>query len=94
MINADFFTSGIDSDILMNVLEYFIIFLVWVAWVLFNLKKQKQRYSVWSFNKNANIISSRYSEINKFTTTKDLTFQKKKKKKHTKKDKFQRQLQV
>ena len=51
--------------------------------------KQKQRFSIWSFTENANFISfhgrilSRYSEINKFKTSKDLTFQKLQK--HTKK---------
>ena len=44
--------------------------------------KQKQSFSIWSFTENANFISfhgkllSRYSEINKFETSKDLTFQK------------------
>ena len=43
MISADFFTSGISSDILMNVLEDCIIFLVWAACVLFSFYfKQKQ----------------------------------------------------
>ena len=82
LINADFFTSAIGPDILINVLEDYIIFLVWVAWLLFDIYlKQKQRHSVWSLNENANFIYFhgrilfRYSEINKFTTSKDLTFQ-------------------
>ena len=73
MINADFFTSGISPDILVNVLEDCIMFLAWVARVLLNFYlKQKQMYSGWSFNENANFSSfhgrilSGYSEINKF----------------------------
>ena len=34
LINADFFTFG--PDILMIVLEDYIIFLIWAAWVLFS----------------------------------------------------------
>ena len=74
MIIAYFFTSGISPDILMNVLEDCIIFLIWVACTLFNFyRKQKQTYLVWKFNQNANFISiyrrifSGYSEVNKFT---------------------------
>ena len=69
LVNADFFISGIDPDILMNVLKYFIIFLIWASWVLFNFHlKQKQRFSVWSFTETVSLISShgriwsRYSE--------------------------------
>ena len=47
LINADFFTSGIGPNVPMNVLEDYIIFLIWAAWVLFNFYlKQKQRFSV------------------------------------------------
>ena len=53
-----FFNSWIDSDILIKKLEDYIIFFIWAAWVLFNLYlKQKQRFSVWSFNENASFIS-------------------------------------
>ena len=57
----------------MNMFEGCIIFLVWVAYVFLNFYlKQKQRYSVWSFNENPNFIFfhgriwSGYSEANKF----------------------------
>ena len=51
-VNADFFPSGIDPDILINVLEDCIILLTWAAWVLFNFHlKQKQKFSVWSFTR-------------------------------------------
>ena len=73
-----------------NVVEDCIIFLAWAACVFFDFYlKQKHRYSVWSFTENVNFISfygrilSRYSEVNKFKTSKDLTFQKQQK--HTKK---------
>ena len=47
LIIADFFTSGIGPDILMNVLEDRIIFLIWAAWVLLDYYlKQKQKFSV------------------------------------------------
>ena len=61
----------------------------------FNLKK-KHRFSIRSFAENALFISfhegiwSRYSEINKFKTSKDLSFQKLQK--HTKICRFQRQV--
>ena len=91
MTNANFFTSGIGPDILMNALEGCITVFVWAAWFFFNFYlKQKQRYSIWSFTENANFnsfhgkILSRYSEIYKFKTNKDSTFQKYTKK-HTKK---------
>ena len=64
-------------DILINLLEDCIIFVALAARV-----KQKQRHSVWSFTENAifisfhGIILSRYSRINTFKTSKDLTFQK------------------
>ena len=56
---------------------------VWAASVLFNFYlKVKQRFSVWGFTKNASFmffhggIWSRYSEINKIKTKKDLSFRK------------------
>ena len=64
------FISGIGPDILTNVPEDRIIFLIWAALILFSFYfKQKQRFSVWSFTENAFFISfheetwSRYSEI-------------------------------
>ena len=43
LINADFFTSAIGPDFLMNVLEDCIIFLLWAVWVclIFILIKNK-----------------------------------------------------
>ena len=43
LIDADFFTSEIGPDILMNVLEDCIIFLIWAACVLlsFSLKQEQ-----------------------------------------------------
>ena len=43
-----FFTSGIGPGNMINVLEDWIIFLIWAAWVLFNFylkqkKKKKER---------------------------------------------------
>ena len=76
-----FFTSRRGPDIQMNVLEDCIKFLVKGAWVLFDFYlKQKQSYSVWSLTENINFIPfhgrilSRYSQINKFKTGKDLIF--------------------
>ena len=70
------FTFGIGPDILINVLEGCIVFLIWSAWALPNFHlKQKQEFSVWNFTENASFISfhggilSRYSEINKFKTS-------------------------
>ena len=34
LINVDFFTSGIGLDILINVIEGYIIFVIWVDWIL------------------------------------------------------------
>ena len=65
-----FFFSGVGPDILMNVLEDCIIFLIWAALVLFNFCLIKNKFLVWSFTKNGSFISfhggicSRYSEIN------------------------------
>ena len=42
MINADIVTSGIGSDN-MSVLEDYIIFLIWTAWVLFNFICRKNK---------------------------------------------------
>ena len=53
-----FFTSAIGPDILMNVLEDYIILLLWTAWVLFDFyREQKQRFSVYSFTNYASFIS-------------------------------------
>ena len=53
-----FFTSGIGPDILMEVFEDYIIFLICAFWVLFNFYlKQKQWFSVWSFTENTSFIS-------------------------------------
>ena len=54
IVNLDFFfTSGIGPDILTKVFEYYIILLIWAAWVLFNFYlKQKQRFSVSNFTEN------------------------------------------
>ena len=53
-----FFSSGIGANILMKVFEDFIVFLIWAAWVVFNVYlKQKQRFSVWWFTENAASIS-------------------------------------
>ena len=42
-----FFTSGIGSDIQMNVLEDCITFFIWAAWDLFNTYlKQEQVFSL------------------------------------------------
>ena len=78
-----FFISGIIPDILMNVLEDCVIIFAWAALTLFTFYlKQKQRCLIWSFTENVNFISShgktlsRYLEINKFKTSKNLTFQK------------------
>ena len=76
-----FFYSVICPDILINVLENCIVFVIWAVWALFNfdLDKQKQRFLVWSFTENGSIISFHggiWSKINKFKTTKDLSFQK------------------
>ena len=78
-----FFTFGIGPDILIKVLEDCIVFLIWAAWTLLNFHlKQKRRFSVWSFTENASFISvhggiwSKYSEVNRFKTSKGLSFQK------------------
>ena len=53
-----FFTSLIGPDILINVFEDYIIFLVWAVWVLSNFYlKQKQRLPAWKFTQNASFIS-------------------------------------
>ena len=63
----------------MNVLKDFNLFFIWAAWALFNFPKQQ--FSVWIFTENTSFISfhggilSRYSEINKFKTSKDLSIQ-------------------
>ena len=64
-----FFTSGIGHDILMKVFEDFIIFLIWAAWVVFNVYlKQKQRFSVWWLTENASIsFHNGIWSITKFT---------------------------
>ena len=76
----------------MNVLEDYITFLIWAAWILFNLifiLSKKKRFSVWSYTENTSFISSheriycRYSETNPSKRSKDLSFRKKQK--HTKK---------
>ena len=84
----------------MNVLEDCIIILVWVACDLFNFYlKRKQRWSVWSFNENAYMISfhgrvlSGYSEINKFIKQAK-TCLSKNNKITLKKGRFKKQLQV
>ena len=42
LINEIFFTSGIGLDILVNVLDDCIVFLIWAAWILiFILSKKK-----------------------------------------------------
>ena len=68
-----FFISRIDPDILMNVLEEcaYILYLGSLHFVSFYLK-QKQKFSVWSFNENTFFFSihgriwSKYTKVNKF----------------------------
>ena len=67
----------------MNVREDCIIFLIWLAWVLFNFYlEQKHRFSVCGFPEDSTFISfyvgiwPRYSEINEFKIIKDFSFQK------------------
>ena len=51
------FTSGKSPDILINAIEDFATFFVWAPCILHNLYlQQKQRYSVWSFTKNAGAL--------------------------------------
>ena len=58
LIDADFFTSEIGPDILMNVLEDCIIFLIWTACVLLSFSlKQEQVFLVYSLTKNTSFIS-------------------------------------
>ena len=77
------FTSGISPDILINMFEDCIVFIIWAAWAVFNFfLTQKQRFLVWSFSENVSFISfhggiwSRYLEINKFKSSKCFSFQK------------------
>ena len=52
-----FFISAIDPDILRNVLENCIMFLIGAAWVLFNFYlKQKQRFLAWSYTENPSFL--------------------------------------
>ena len=51
LINADFLSSELGSDILMNMLKDCILFLFWVDWVLFNFVLNKTM--IFSFTKNA-----------------------------------------
>ena len=58
LVNADFFTSVIGPDILIKLFKVYIIFLVWAAWILFNLYlAQKQRFPVWKLTEIASFIS-------------------------------------
>ena len=78
---------------------YCTTFIPWTAWILLNFYlKQKQRFSAWSLTENTSLVSfhrgiwSRYSQINKFKISKDLSFQKEKK--NTLKMYVSKQLQV
>ena len=64
----------------MNVLEDWILFLIWAAYILLNFDlNQKKRLPVWNLTKNASFIFfhgevwSRYSEKNNFKISKNLT---------------------
>ena len=79
-----FFTSGISPDILMNVVEDCIIFVIWAVWAIFKFYLKQKVFSMAIYWKRLLIsfhggIRSRYSEINNFKISKDLSFQKKKK---------------
>ena len=57
LISSDFSTFGTGPDILINVLEDCVVFLIWTGLALFNFHfKQKQRFSVWRFTENASFI--------------------------------------
>ena len=59
-----FFTSGIGYNILVDVCEDYILFLISADYVLFNFYlKQKQQLPVWSFAENASFISFHGFEI-------------------------------
>ena len=82
LINAVLLTPERGSDVQVNVLEDYIIFLVWTAWLLLDFYlKQKERHSV-TFTENVSFspfhvgIWSSYSELNKFKISKYLFFQK------------------
>ena len=82
LINAVLLTPERGSDVQVNVLEDYIIFLIWTAWLLLDFYlKQKERHSV-TFTENVSFspfhvgIWSSYSELNKFKISKYLFFQK------------------
>ena len=82
LINAVLLTTERGSDVLVNVLEDYIIFLIWTAWLLLDFYlKQKERHSV-TFTENVSFspfhvgIWPSYSELNKFKISKYLFFQK------------------
>ena len=69
LIHSDL-TSGISTDILINVLEDCTLFLILALWALFDFHlKQQQQFSVWIFTENASFVSfqggirSIYSEL-------------------------------
>ena len=69
-INAVFLTSGIGSDILINVLEDCIIFLTWAAF--FHLSSSISFF--WSHSMKK--FGMNIQKLNKFIISKDLSFQK------------------
>ena len=79
-----FFMSRIGPDILMIALVIGLYSLTGQPefCLILTLEILSQIFLVWSFTENASFISfyggiwSRYSEINKFKTSKDLSFQK------------------
>ena len=82
LINAVLLTPERGPDVQVNVLEDYIIFLIWTAWLLLDFYlKQKERHSV-TFTENVSFspfhvgIWSSYSELNKFKISKYLFFQK------------------
>ena len=69
LIHSDL-TSGISTDILINVLEDCTVFIILALWALFDFHlKQQQQFSVWIFTENASFVSfqggirSMYSEL-------------------------------
>ena len=82
MINAGFFTSGIDPDILMNELKDCVIFLIWQPGFCLIFILSKKRFLIWRLTGNASFMSflvgiwSRNSEIDKFKISKGLYLQK------------------
>ena len=72
------FTFVIGPDILMNVLEDYIIFLVWAAWVLFFILSKNKVFQSGSLLKIPTSFPSMeefYLDIQKYKS-KDFTFQK------------------